>query len=100
MNTTLASTTATLDVRAIAPIERHRLIFDRLAALPAGEALQLVNDHDPVPLRLQIDKQWPGQFECTYLDKGPDSWRLEIRKVAKPVPANSGSCCSGGACCG
>jgi uncharacterized protein (DUF2249 family) len=97
MTTSFAST---IDVRQIAPQERHGLIFERLAALPAGEALLLINDHDPVPLRSQVDRQWPGQFECAYLDAGPALWRLEIRKAAAPTKARSDSCCSGGACGG
>jgi uncharacterized protein (DUF2249 family) len=97
MTTSFAST---IDVRQIAPQERHGLIFERLAALPAGEALLLINDHDPVPLRNQVDRQWPGQFECAYLDAGPALWRLEMRKAAAPTKARSDSCCSGGACGG
>lgn len=96
---------STIDVRRIAPFERHGLIFERLGALSPGEALELINDHDPVPLRSGIERQWPGQFECAYLDAGPDLWRLEIRKKTRRDPAASspvdtGSCCSGGACCG
>ena len=41
---------ATIDVRTIAPRERHPLIFRTFGDLAAGEALQLVNDHDPKPL--------------------------------------------------
>jgi uncharacterized protein (DUF2249 family) len=96
--TTLA--TPCIDVRQIAPGERHALIFQHLMGLPAGDALQLVNDHDPLPLRAQIDRQCPGQFESTYLESGPALWRLEIRKSAVPARAASDSCCSGGACCG
>ena len=43
-----------IDVRTIEPRERHVQIFGRLDTLRAGEALQIVNDHDPVPLRHQI----------------------------------------------
>lgn len=99
--TTIANTaTSSIDVRQIAPHLRHTLIFQHLADLSAGDALQLASDHDPLPLRAQIDRQWPGQFECAYLEAGPALWRLEIRKSAAPVKAASGSCCSGGACCG
>lgn len=99
MNT---ATAATIDVRSIAHHERHQQIFGRLAALPAGASLQLLNDHDPLPLRYQLDRQWPGQFSFDYLESGPDLWRLEIRKAAaaKPVGEAKDSCCSGGACCG
>lgn len=95
---------STIDVRRIAPFERHGLIFERLGALAPGEALQLISDHDPVPLRAGIERQWPGQFECAHLDAGPVLWRLEIRKTVratgKTAVVDTGSCCSGGACCG
>ncbi len=93
-----APSASTIDVRRIAPYERHGLIFERLTALPAGEALQLINDHDPVPLQYQLDRQWPGQFECAYLESGPALWRLEIRKTAARAKAGTGSCC--GSCGG
>jgi len=98
----MTTTTAipTLDVRTLPQEGRHRLIFNHLAALPEGDVLHLVNDHDPVPLRLQLERQWPGQFEVTYLQSGPALWQLEIRKLAAVPAARSDSCCSGGACCG
>jgi uncharacterized protein (DUF2249 family) len=40
----------TLDIRAIPPVQRHPLIFQRLEALAPGESFVLVNDHDPKPL--------------------------------------------------
>lgn len=96
MNTTPAST---IDVRQIPPVQRHGSIFERLAALEAGDALRLVNDHDPAPLRRQLDTQWPNRFEYAYLESGPSLWRLEIRRAAT-VEADASSCCSGGACGG
>ena len=96
MNTTA---TSTIDVRQIPPIQRHDLIFERLAALDAGDALLLVNDHDPAPLRRQLDTQWPGQFGYAYRESGPALWQLEIRRAAT-VEAGASTCCSGGACRG
>ena len=95
--------TSTIDVRAIIPRDRHALIFSRFDALAPGQALQLVNDHDPRPLRYQFDSRSPGQFEWTYRQAGPALWRVQITKTvatARTAAANSGSCCSGGACGG
>lgn len=94
--------TDTLDLRVIAPRERHFLIFGRFAALAPGQALQLVNDHDPRPLRHQFDERFGGQFEWTALEAGPTVWRVQITRVgAGQAAAPAGdSCCSGGACCG
>lgn len=91
-----------IDVRTIEPRERHVQIFGRLDALRAGEALQIVNDHDPVPLRHQIESRTPGQFQWAYLQAGPDQWRVLISKLETPVAAAAAedSCCSGGACGG
>ncbi len=92
-----------LDLREIPPGQRHPMIFGQLGALPLGDALHLLNDHDPAPLRRQLDSRWPGEFECALLEAGPTRWQLQIRRVAAAVEqaaAGGGSCCSGGACCG
>lgn len=97
MNATL---TTTIDVREIAPRERHALIFNRFDALEPGQALQLVNDHDPRPLRHQFEDRSFGQFDWNYLEAGPALWRVQIGKLAGGAarPA-ADSCCSGGGCC-
>ena len=101
MSTFAATTAAAIDLRTIAPRERHALVFGRFDALQAGQAMQLVNDHDPLPLRFQFDDRTPGQFEWAALESGPDVWRVQITRVGiKPVPVVNDSCCSGGACCG
>jgi len=98
----MSSTTANpIDVREIAPRDRHAVIFDRFDALRVGEALELVNDHDPLPLRAQFEGRSAGRFEWNTLEAGPDLWRLRISRLrAVPVPVVADSCCSGGACCG
>ena len=95
----MSNTTPVIDVRTIAPYERHAQIFGRLDALGAGEALQIVNDHDPVPLHMQLENRAPGQFQWAYLQSGPQLWQIEITKKATQAQAED-SCCSGGACCG
>lgn len=39
-----------LDVRDLPPAERHPEIHEAFESLDSGEALKLVNDHDPSPL--------------------------------------------------
>jgi hypothetical protein len=39
-----------LDVRELPPRQRHALIFETCDNLATGDALVLVNDHDPRPL--------------------------------------------------
>ena len=92
---------ATIDVREISPRERHALIFKQFDALAPGQALQLVNDHDPRPLHYQFEERSGGQYEWIYLEEGPDLWRVQIAKQSAGESRPAGdSCCSGGACCG
>jgi len=100
MATLAPNPTARIDVREIAPHARHGRVFERLAGLPSGDALELISDHGPSPLRARIERQHPGRFDFAAFEAGPALWRLEIRKVAAPAKPESGSCCSGGACCG
>lgn len=69
-----------LDVRVIPPREKHPTIFRTFDALTGGEAFVLVNDHNPKPLFYEFQAERPGTFEWTYLEEGPEVWRVEIRK--------------------
>lgn len=101
MSTVTTATPTAIDLRTIAPRERHALVFGRFDALQAGQAMQLLNDHDPEPLRFQLDDRALGQFEWATLESGTPVWRVEITRVGiKPIAAATDSCCSGGACCG
>jgi uncharacterized protein (DUF2249 family) len=50
-------TNETLDLRDVPPAQRHPKIFDAFDALDSGEALTLVNDHDPKPLFYQMQAE-------------------------------------------
>ncbi len=85
---------AVLDVREIVPRERHPLIFGTFASLAAGESLLLVNDHDPKPLFYQFQAESPGTFSWSYLEQGPEVWRVAIGKIGTgAVPKGSGCGC-------
>lgn len=71
-----------LDVRTIMPRERHRQIFEIVGALGPGDSLTITNDHDPKPLHYQLDAEHPGEYSWTYLESGPDVWRVQIGKPA------------------
>lgn len=77
----MAESIATLDVRVIPPRERHPLIFTRLDALTIGDALLLVNDHDPKPLRYQLMAERPEQFNWEPQEEGPEEWKIRISRV-------------------
>ena len=70
-----------LDVRSLAPAQRHEAIFEAYAALPAGAGFVLVNDHDPKPLRYQFEAEHDGEFTWDYLESGPRTWRVRIGRV-------------------
>ena len=65
---------------------RATMIFAAVAALLPGESFVLTNDHDPKPLRYQLDAEEPGQVAWEYLAEGPDVWRVRLTRAA-------GHCC-------
>lgn len=67
-----------LDVRALAPAQRHEQIFAAFRSLSQGTAFVFVNDHDPASLRYQFAAEHPGEFEWDYLEAGPQVWRVRI----------------------
>ena len=71
-----------VDVRRVAPAQRHPLIFDTFADLAPGASFVLVNDHDPKPLYYQFAAEHAGEFVWEYLEKGPVNWRVRIGKTA------------------
>jgi uncharacterized protein (DUF2249 family)/quercetin dioxygenase-like cupin family protein len=72
----------TLDVRALAPRDRHARIFATFNALRPGEALRLVNDHDPKPLKYQFAAEHAGEATWEPEQEGPEVWVVRIGKVA------------------
>lgn len=94
---TPASLSTTVDVRTIEPRDRHPLIFSTFRELGVGEAMELVNDHDPRPLYYQFQAEMPGSFSWTYLEQGPELFRVAIARTGAPAVARD-PCC--GACGG
>ena len=98
MNTTTASM-PTIDLRTIAPRERHPLVFATFKGLQPGEAMALVNDHNPQPLLGQFESGLFGAFQWNPTENGPEQWRVEIVKPLATKPVHGvDSCC--GACGG
>jgi uncharacterized protein (DUF2249 family) len=67
-----------LDARAVPHAIRHATIFGALDAVPPGHGLVLVAPHDPVPLLAQVEERAPGAFAVSYLERGPEAWRLRF----------------------
>lgn len=86
----MTETAIPLEVRHLPPAERHALILETCGKLALGGAIDLINDHDPKPLRYQFDAETPGEFRFTYLESGPTVWRVRIERIAEPARATSG----------
>lgn len=67
-----------LDVRVIPHAIRHATVLGAWSAIPHGGSLVLVAPHDPKRLLAQLFDQ--GPVSVTYLDEGPDAWRLQLTR--------------------
>lgn len=81
-------TRARLDVRPVPPADRYDRIMRAYEALRAGEALELVVDHDPTCMYYTLEAtRGEDAFAFDYLDHGPEVWRVRVRKL-KDVEAH------------
>lgn len=71
-----------LDARAVPHAIRHATIFGALDAIRPGSGLVLVAPHDPLPLLAQVEDRYSGAFEVSYLERGPEAWRLQLVRRA------------------
>jgi uncharacterized protein (DUF2249 family) len=60
-----------LDARGIAKRFRHAAIFGALDALCPGETMRFCNDHDPLPLLVQIEHKYGAHVEAHYVVRQP-----------------------------
>ena len=85
-----------LDVRPLAPAQRHETIFAEFHALAPGTSYVLVNDHDPKPLRYQFEAEHAGEFTWDAIESGPEVWRVNIgRPSSSDAMANEPSASEG-----
>lgn len=60
-------------------------VLERLENLGRGEQVQIQSSSDPSPLGRRLNRAYAGDFTVTYLERGPQRWRLEItRREADP----------------
>lgn len=71
-----------LDVRVIPHAIRHATIFGALNEVAPGAGLEIVADHDPIPLLNQVQQRTPGRFDITYLERGPVDFRVQFIAVS------------------
>ena len=69
-----------LDLRPLPPFQRHEKIFQTWDSLKSGEALKIINDHDPKPLWYQFEVEHKGKYAWDYEQQGPQDWIVKIGK--------------------
>src|SRR6185437_3134454 len=69
-----------LDVRVLPPPKKHITIHEMLDKLAPGEALRITNDHDPRPLKFELDHDQPNTYSISYLESGPTTWLVDLVK--------------------
>lgn len=81
----LATTTKTLDCRALDPPACLRSVLSRFDSLAPGESLVLESGEDPLPLLAALRSQRQGLFEWSPLEVEASRWRIEVtRRDAAP----------------
>src|SRR5688572_27821575 len=76
-------TMTTVDVRATPPMHRFDTIMSAYEALPAGEAMHLIVDHDPKCMYYTLQAQrGDDTFNFEYIEDGPIDWRVVVAKLA------------------
>lgn len=71
-----------LDVQTIPHAIRHASIFGAIESLVPTGGMIISATHDPVPLLLQLEAKHGDLYATEYLDKGPERWRILIRRTA------------------
>lgn len=71
---------ATIVAPEYPPHMKHKVIFETFDQLKPGEAMLLINDHNPIPLRFQFESMHPNGYTWEYLEEGPEIFKVKIGK--------------------
>jgi uncharacterized protein (DUF2249 family) len=71
-----------MDVREVPCSIKHGLILKTWRELPVGGFFILRNGHDPLPLRYQIEAQFPGALQWDYVERSPEAVSVRLTKVS------------------
>lgn len=77
-------------VADIDPQHRHAILFRPFEHLAPGDSLQIVVDHDPTRLHLQLEARHGSRCGWSYLEQGPDVWRVRLRLLSTGADGVSG----------
>lgn len=75
-----------LDVRRLDGPDKHPTIHERFGALGPGQALTIVNDHDPKPLFYEMCAEMPDRFD----PEAYRSYRADERVWVAVLPVRAG----------
>lgn len=67
-----------LDVQTIPHAVRHAAIFGALDSIRPGSGIILSATHNPLPLLAQLQDRSPEAFEISYLEEGPEVWKIKF----------------------
>ena len=72
-----------IDIREIEPHQnKYPTVYKTFKSLRIGEKMELINDHDSRPIfEYKFPLDFPDQYEWSYLEKGPEVWRVAVTKV-------------------
>lgn len=71
-----------LDIRPVEPRDRYATIIGAYEGLDTGADLELTMDHDPTCMYYTLKAtRGDDAFEFHYLERGPEVWRVRVRKV-------------------
>lgn len=68
-----------INVADIDPRFRHEMLFRFFEHLAPDQSLQIVVDHNPRRLRVQLEARHGSRCAWSYLEEGPDIWRVRLR---------------------
>lgn len=58
---------------------KHDTIFKVFEHLQPGESFIIHNDHDPLPVRFQLQQMYGKVFTWEYIEEGPQWWDIRVR---------------------
>lgn len=73
-----------VDLREVAPHARSAVALYTSFLLRPGQAMQLIDDHDPVDLQPEF-QAGPEKFGWRYVERGPDAWRISVTRNSSPT---------------
>jgi uncharacterized protein (DUF2249 family) len=78
---TVTAHTTIVDVRSVPLWRRLASILQAFDQLTPGDAMELIVDLDPWPLRSYVEATRAGACEWQALEDGPQSWRVRLTRM-------------------